>query len=271
MSPYRDPFATTGTTMPNVLICSGLDPSGGAGFIADIRVVTLLGARAIGVLTSQTIQNTQGMRSVHEVDPDVLGAQLTTLLSDIEVRAVKIGLVASHKVARELGEGLALTGAPVVWDPVSAPTLGDVRIDRAMFDDALAALGPHLTLITPNVRELVELSRREIHTLEDAVMAGNALAQVTGAAVLVKGGHLGAQDADAVDILISGGTVEELRGPRVAGGQDVHGTGCALSSAIAAQLARGFELVEACRSAKQFVAARIAAPVHPGRGASAVL
>lgn len=272
MSPYRDPFATGAAgALPDVLICSGLDPSGGAGFIADIRVVSALGARAVGVVTSQTVQNTQGMRSYHDVDPDVLGVQLTTLLSDIEVRAVKIGLVPSREIARELGDALELTAAPVVWDPVSAPSLGDVRLDRAVFDDTLAALGAHLTLITPNVRELAELGRREIRTLDEAVAAGSALVHVTGAAVLVKGGHLGLDGVDAVDVLISSTGIEELRGPRIAGGESVHGTGCALSSAIAAHLARGLELAEACRAAKQFVAARIAGPVRPGRGAAAVV
>ncbi len=270
MTPYRDSLAES-AALPHVLICSGLDPSGGAGFVADIRVVTQLGARAVGVVTAQTVQNTQGMRSYHDVDPDVLGAQLTTLLSDVEVRAVKIGLVPSRAVARELGDGLALTGAPVVWDPVSAPSLGDVRLDREVFDATLTALLPHLTVLTPNVRELAELTRRSITTLEDAIVAGKALARVSGAAVLVKGGHLSSQDTEAIDVLIAGDLVEELRGPRIAGGEDVHGTGCALASAIAAHLARGFELVEACRAAKQFVATRIAAPIRPGRGASSVV
>jgi hydroxymethylpyrimidine/phosphomethylpyrimidine kinase len=272
VSPYRDPFqVVTGGALPDVLICSGLDPSGGAGLIADVRVVSALGARPVGVVTSQTVQDTQGMRSYHDVDPDVLGAQLVSLLSDIEVRAVKIGLVPSRAVATELGNALELTGAPVVWDPVNAPSLGDIRLDRNVFDDTLAALGRHLTLITPNVRELAELGQRTIRTLEEAIAAGAALAAIIGAAVLVKGGHLATTGTDAIDVLIMKNTVEELRGPRIARGEDVHGTGCALSSAIAAHLARGFELVEACRAAKQFVASRIATPVRPGRGAAAVV
>jgi len=256
---------------PAVLICSGLDPSGGAGFVADVRVVSQLGGRPVGVVTALTVQNTQGMRSYHDVDPEVLGVQLTTLLSDIEVRGVKIGLVPSRAIANELGQGLELTAAPVVWDPVSAPSLGDVRIGRAVFDDTLAALGRHLTLLTPNVRELALLSQRSIRTLDEAIGAGTALARATGAAVLVKGGHLLESVEEAIDVLITASGVEELRGARVARGEDVHGTGCALSSAITTYLARGFELVEACRAAKRFVAARIATPVRPGRGAAAVV
>lgn len=271
-SPYRDPFTVgESAAMPDVLICSGLDPSGGAGLIADVRVVTANGARPVGVVTSQTVQDTQGMRSYHDVDPDLLGVQLVTLLSDIEVRAVKIGLVPSREVARELGTALELTSAPVIWDPVNAPSLGSVRLDRNVFDDTLAALGRHLTLITPNVRELAELGDRAIRSLAEAIAAGSALATVTGAAVLVKGGHLATDGIEAIDVLIANETIVELRGPRIKSGEDVHGTGCALSSAIAAHLARGLPLVEACRAAKLFVAARIAAPVRPGRGAAAVV
>lgn len=267
MGPDRAGEAEQGAR-PDVLICSGLDPSGGAGFLADVRVVHEIGARPIGVVTALTVQDTRGMRSCHELDRDVFGAQLNVVLTDIEVHAVKLGILGSHDVIRELGEQLSLTRAPVVWDPISAPTQGDVRFGRELFQTALRELGPHLTLITPNLRELGELTDTTVTDLAEAVEGAKMFAQIANVAVLVKGGHAGGDRS--VDVLCHAGGVEQLEGARL-GTEDVHGTGCALSSAIAAHLALGAPLVEACRRAKAFVADRIAHPVRPGRGAPAVL
>lgn len=272
MSPYRDgAIGADAAAAPDVLICAGLDPSGGAGLIADVRVASMIGARPVGVVTALTIQNTQGVRSSHPLDADVVGAQLATLLSDIEVKAVKIGMLGAADIAREVADGLHLTAAPVIWDPVSAPSLGDVSFDRGYFDEMLLALAPHLALITPNAHELAAMVKRPIQTLEDRVAAGQELASRAGTAVLVKGGHADAESGEVIDVLIAGAVIERLRGPRVLGGERVHGTGCALATAIAAHLALGAGLVEACRSAKEFVAARLASPVRPGRGAAAIV
>jgi hydroxymethylpyrimidine/phosphomethylpyrimidine kinase len=172
-------------------------------------------------------------------------------------------------IAREIADGLNLTAALVVWDPISAPSLGDVSVDRDGFEEMLRELAPHLSLITPNTKELVALTKRTIGDHDEIVAAGRYLAERAGAAVLVKGGHAGG--SEAIDVLIQGDLVETLRGPRVAGGEHVHGTGCALSTAIASHLALGASLVEACRAAKELVASRIAAPVRPGRGAAAIV
>jgi hydroxymethylpyrimidine kinase/phosphomethylpyrimidine kinase len=264
MAPYRDDEPSA----PNVLICSGLDPSGGAGFLADARVVHMVGGRPVGVITALTVQNTQGMRSCHELDRDVFGAQLNTLLTDVEVRACKLGILGSQQVVQELGEHLDLTSAPVVWDPVMAPTQGDVRFGDDLFKLALARLGRHLTLITPNTEELARLAGTEINNLAEAVEGAKVFASIAKVAVLVKGGHLGTDQS--VDVLCHAGSVEYFKGPRLPR-DGVHGTGCALSSAIATHLARGLSIVDACREAKRFVAERIAQPVSPGRGASAVI
>jgi hydroxymethylpyrimidine/phosphomethylpyrimidine kinase len=271
MSPYRDPTGTADAARTDLLICAGLDPSGGAGLIADVRVASMLGTRPVGVVTALTIQNTQGVRSSHPIDADVLGAQLATLLSDVEVRAVKLGMLGAIDIARELGDALHLTAAPVVWDPISAPTLGNIAFDRGLFEEQLAELAPHLTLITPNAHELGELTGLPIRDLPTAIAAARALAARCEAAVLVKGGHLTADPSEATDVLIDREVVETFRGPRIVDGEHVHGTGCMLSTAIAAHLALGANLVEACRAAKELVAARIAAPVRPGRGAAAVV
>lgn len=266
--PFRDPG-----TRADVLICAGLDPSGGAGLIADVRVVSELGGRPVGVVTALTVQNTTAV-----IDTEAMGAaqireQLEFLLSDVEIRAVKIGMIGSSEIAKSIGQALALTNAPVVWDPVIHPSRGDVPFIDSLFSHAVAALAPHVTVLTPNAQELAFLTGRKLATGADAAAAGQALAGRLATAVLVKGGHLGGNEGDneSVDLLCRAGGVEVLRGARIPGGEHVHGTGCALSSAIAVHLARGAELIEACRAAKAYVAARIAAPVRPGRGAAAIV
>jgi hydroxymethylpyrimidine/phosphomethylpyrimidine kinase len=266
--PYRDPPGGR----PDVLICAGLDPSGGAGLMADARVVCELGARPVGVVTALTVQNTTAVIDTEAMNAQVIREQLEFLLSDVEVRAVKIGMIGSSEIAKSISAALALTNAPVVWDPVIHPSRGDVPFVDSLFSHALAALMPHVTVLTPNAQELAFLTGARLADVHDAADAGRALAARLQVAVLVKGGHLGASDpAESVDVLCTADKVELLRGHRIANGEHVHGTGCALSSAIAAQLARGVPLLEACRAAKAFVATRIAAPARPGRGAAAIV
>lgn len=264
-NPYREP---ADRRLPDVLICAGLDPSGGAGLIADIRVVDELGGRPCGVVTSLTVQNTTGVVGSHPCDPDVVGHQLAFLMTDIEMKAIKIGMVGSSALARAIANALHLSAAPVVWDPVMYPSRGGEPLNADSHDDAMTALRPHLTLVTPNKQELALMTGMRAGTPEEAEAAGQLLASILDTAVLIKGGHLGG--AESVDILLHPGGREELRGPRTPGGEDVHGTGCALASAIAAHLAHGRDLVEACRLAKEYVAKLIENPVHPGRGAAAV-
>ena len=266
VNPYR---AAADQRLPDVLICAGLDPSGGAGLIADIRVVDELGCRPCGVVTALTVQNTTGVVGSHPCDPDVVGHELAFLMTDIEMRAVKIGMVGSSALARAIANALHLSAAPVVWDPVMYPSRGAERLNADdSHDDAMTALRPHLTLVTPNKQELFLMTGLPTGTTVMAEAAGRALAQQLDTAVLIKGGHFGGDES--IDILLHAGGREELRGPRTRGGEDVHGTGCALASAIAAQLAHGRELVEACTLAKEYVAKLIENPVHPGRGAAAV-
>jgi hydroxymethylpyrimidine/phosphomethylpyrimidine kinase len=263
------PFRAPALDAPDVLICAGLDPSGGAGLIADVRVVSALGCRPVGVVTALTVQNTTAVVDSEAMNAERVREQLEFLLSDVEVRAVKIGMIGSSAIAESVGRALALTAAPVVWDPIVHPSRGDVRFVDGLFEHAVAALAPHVTVLTPNAGELAFMTGAQVASLADARSVGQALAERLRAAVLVKGGHLGGEES--VDLLCEPGGVVELRGRRTAGGEHVHGTGCALSSALAAHLARGLALVDACRAAKDFVAARIAAPVRPGRGAAAVV
>jgi hydroxymethylpyrimidine kinase/phosphomethylpyrimidine kinase len=271
MSAYRD--AAGATEAPCVLICAGLDPSGGAGLIADVRVVTMLGGRPVGAITASTVQNTTGVIGGAPMDPEIFGDQLAFLLSDVEVRAVKVGMIGSTPIAQAIAEAMQLTHAPLVWDPVMYPSRGDLPMAASVFADALALFRGHLALLTPNAAELAHFAGREPVDLADAVTAAGELTRAIGAAVLVKGGHYGGAHAtEAIDVLVRAGEEPRwFRGKRIVDGEQVHGTGCALSSAIATELARGAELPAAVEAAKQFVADRIASPANPGRGARAIV
>ncbi|MBC7978566.1 MAG: bifunctional hydroxymethylpyrimidine kinase/phosphomethylpyrimidine kinase, partial [Myxococcales bacterium] len=161
---------------PDVLICAGLDPSGGAGMIADVRVVSELGGRPVGVVTALTVQNTTTVMASEAVNAELVREQLELLLSDVEVRAVKIGMIGSSEVAQSISQALALTQAPVVWDPVLHPSRGSVTFVDHLFGHAVIALAPHLALLTPNIGELTFLAGAPIASVADARAAGQALA-----------------------------------------------------------------------------------------------
>src|SRR5688572_28188642 len=191
MAPYR---GAANTRAPDVLVCAGLDPSGGAGLIADVRHVTELGGRAAGVVTALTVQNTTGVVDVQACDPDFVGHQLAFLLTDIEVRAVKIGMVGSTAIAKAIANALHLTHAPVVWDPILAPSRGNVQFVDAGFGEAITALRPHLTIVTPNKLELFQLTGLPTGDQAMAEAAARELATKLDCAVLVKGGHFTGAD-----------------------------------------------------------------------------
>ena len=246
----------------SVLVASGLDPSGGAGFVADVRVIERAGFRAVGAITAQTVQDTGGVKSSQPVDPELLEAQLTAVLSDIEVAAVKIGLVPNPGVAVSIARALALTGAPVIWDPVGAPSAGAPF--ATALGDVAAVLAPEADLITPNLLEAAALTGAPVSS---PAAAARTLSGRWRCAVLVKGGHLA---GDPVDALARGELVEELAASRVAG-PPAHGTGCFLSTAIACELAGGAELGAAVRAARAQLLARLRAPISPGRHAPSVI
>ena len=259
-------------TTRNVLIISGLDPSGGAGFIADIRLAEQLGCRAVGNVTALTEQNTKGVVAVHPVSPVELLSQLTTLLTDVEVHAVKLGMFGSDQVADAIAEALELTSAPVVWDPILAPTRGGVPLYVGNLAVTIARLSRHVTVVTPNAVELSILTRQPM--ISDVVRAHEAARMLHGLgldAVLVKSGHLATEAGDATDSLITTRGDTHFPGTRIELAEPVHGTGCALSTAIACRLALGDSLAEACRAGKAIVAARIAAPIRVGDGRASVL
>jgi hydroxymethylpyrimidine/phosphomethylpyrimidine kinase len=257
-------------TRPNVLVIAGLDPSGGAGLIADVRICEQLGCRPVAVTTALTEQSTVEVRAANPVAATIIGDQLRMLLTDIEVQAVKIGMLGSEAIVDEVARALELTGAPVVWDPVLRPTRGRVALYDGDPRHALELLDGLVALCTPNADEAEILTGRAVASVGDAVAVGVDLYQRGMTATLVKGGHWG-DGAQVLDVLVTADGHELLVGPRTATDGPVHGTGCALSTAIACHLALGRGLEEACRAARAFVGDRIAAPATPGRGRPSVL
>jgi len=244
-----------------VLVIAGLDPSGGAGILADARVAAEHGVRAVGVVTATTVQDTHGVRSATPLAPDEVEEALAVLLSDVEVDAVKIGMLGDVRTAEACARALAATRAPVVWDPVLMPSRGGVPLLYGDPARAARALLPEARLVTPNLAEAEALTGLRI--ADEAGM--RAAASAIGApAVLVKGGHLAG--ALAVDLLRDGDAFTRFEAPRVDAGP-LHGTGCVLATAIACSLAIGKPLPAAVSDAKVYLGGKLAALVAPGRGA----
>ena len=237
-------------TGPRVLVCAGLDPSGGAGLLADLAALAAAGVRGWAVATAFTAQGARGARAVEPATPGMLVAQIDALLDGTRERplAVKTGMLGSGANAIALAARLRerpLGRVAVVVDPVLAASSGLSLLDAADPRAALQALLARATLATPNWPELEALSGRSLGSDEEAVRAAREL---PSRAVLVKGGH---RVGEPVDLLVRGRTVVRIRGRRRAG--TARGTGCRLASAIAAFLARGLTLEESVRRAKRIV------------------
>lgn len=244
--------------IPIALTIAGSDSSGGAGIQADLKTFAASGVYGASVITALTAQNTKGVTAIHPVPAAFVTAQIDAVFDDLDVRAVKIGMVAQRDVIEAIAAGLARwSPAHVVLDPVMVATSGD----RLLVADAVAALRtdliPRATIITPNLPEAAALLDEPIAESESAIAdQGRRLLALGCAHVLIKGGH--GHGAESTDYLISADQVVALPAPRVAT-TNTHGTGCTLSSAIAAALAKGDDLETAVRSAKSYISAAIAA------------
>lgn len=243
---------------PVALTIAGSDSSGGAGIQADLKSFAALGVYGASVVTALTAQNTRGVTGIHQVPADFVTAQIDAVFSDLEVGAVKTGMVADLQVIGAIAAGLAKwRPAHVVVDPVMVATSGD-RLLRADAVEALRTkLIPLASLITPNLPEAAALLDVSVATSESAVAdQGKRLLAMGPRAVLIKGGH--GQGNESIDYLITAGGTMVLPAPRVAT-RNTHGTGCSLSSAIAAGLAKGEDMERAVRSAKAWISAAIGA------------
>ncbi len=249
--------------MKTALTIAGSDSCGGAGIQADIKTMTLNGVYAMSAVTALTAQNTLGVTDILESTPQFLAAQIDAVFTDIFPDAVKIGMVSSAELIRVIAERLRHYGARhVVVDPVMVATSGS----RLLRSDALDALErellPLAEVITPNVPEAQLLSGMEIHNSEDMIRAAQSISQRCGAAVLLKGGH---SLNDANDYLWEKSAGRWFVGERIHN-SNTHGTGCTLSSAIAANLAKGFGLPEAVDRAKRYISGALAAQLDLGHG-----
>jgi hydroxymethylpyrimidine/phosphomethylpyrimidine kinase len=237
---------------PIALTIAGSDSSGGAGIQADLKTFAALGVYGASAITALTAQNTQGVDAVLVVPPDFVARQIRVVARDLDLRAVKIGMLATAEIIEAVAEQLkALEGTPVVLDPVMVAASGDVLLDEDAIETLRTVLLPRATLITPNLPEAAKLLDQDEAKDESAMRAqAEALRALGAQAVLIKGGH--ADGPEAVDILVDGEGELRLTAPRVAT-ENTHGTGCTLSSAVAAELAKGASLREAVTRAKAYV------------------
>jgi len=251
--------------MPIVaLTIAGSDPSGGAGIQADLKTFCAFDVYGAAVVTSLTAQNTTGVRGRVDVAPAFVVAQLDAVLDDLDVAAAKTGLLPTRDIVEAVAERLRSSPLPyVVVDPVLAATAGDALSEPHVVDAIRDRLLPVATLVTPNLDEAAALTGRPVRDLAGMRDAARALDALGARAALVKGGHLA---GTAHDVLATADGIEELAAPRVATGP-THGTGCTLSAAIAALLARGVPLRDAAARAKAYVTRALAAAAPIGRGA----
>ena len=249
--------------MKTALTIAGSDSSGGAGIQADIKTMTANGVYAMSAITALTAQNTTGVAAIMDVTPEFLGQQLDCVFTDIFPDAVKIGMVSSGAIIAKIAEKLKEYNAEnVVIDPVMVATSGAKLIS----DDAVAILKKELLpladLLTPNIPEAEVLTGKKITLADDMLSAAEAISEEFGCAVLCKGGH---KLNDANDLLWYDGHVDWFCGKRI-DNPNTHGTGCTLSSAIASNLAKGYDMKTAVERAKAYISGALEAMLDLGKG-----
>ena len=249
--------------MKTALTIAGSDSSGGAGIQADIKTMTVNGVFAMSAVTALTAQNTTGVTGIMEVSPEFLKEQLDCVFTDIRPDAVKIGMVSSPGLIEASADKLKESGAEnIVVDPVMVATSGARLISQDAVEVLKKRLLPMADVLTPNIPETEVLSGMEVKTPEDMERAAALIGESCRCAVLVKGGH---QHNDANDLLYRDGKIRWFYGKRI-DNPNTHGTGCTLSSAIAANLAKGFCLEEAVERAKSYLSGALAAMLDLGKG-----
>ena len=250
-----------------VLSIAGSDSGGGAGIQADLKTFAALGCYGMTAITAITAQNTQGVRAIHGIPPEMLRAQIDAVVEDIGVDAVKIGMLHSPEIVAVVADAVRRHGLPhVVLDPVMVATSGDRLIAAETVQVLVRELFPLAEVVTPNLDEAALLLGHAIDGPVALDAAARELLALGAPAVLLKGGHL-AGDA-VIDVLIeTGGQLTRLEAPRIAT-RNGHGTGCTLSSAIAAHLALGLPLAQAVTAARAYILGAIAAgaEVRTGQG-----
>lgn len=249
--------------MNTALTIAGSDSSGGAGIQADIKTMTANGVYAMSAITALTAQNTTGVTGIMEVTPEFLSLQLEAIFTDIYPDAVKTGMVSSGDLIKTISATLKKYNAKnIVVDPVMVATSGAKLISDEAIEILKAELLPLATVITPNIPEAEVLSEMTIKNEEDMINAAKAIYEKFNCNVLLKGGH---QINDANDLLYRDGGYVWFKGKRI-DNPNTHGTGCTLSSAIASNLAKGENLDDVVKHAKEYISGALAAMLDLGKG-----
>lgn len=250
--------------LPRALTIAGSDSGGGAGIQADLKVFFALGCHGMSALTALTAQNTVGVTGIHEIPEEFVSQQIEAVASDIGVDAAKTGMLASSQIVIAVAKSIQAHQIDrLVVDPVFISKHGNALLAEDAVDALRYDLFPLATVVTPNLYEAGAIVGRKIETLEDMKWAAEELHSLGSRSVLVKGGHLGGQDA--IDVFYEGDAPIEIEGPRYET-EDTHGTGCALSAAICAHLARGESTQDAVRHGKDFVSGAIRRSLRIGSG-----
>ena len=249
------------------LTVAGSDSSGGAGIQADLKTFAALGVYGASVITALTAQNTHGVAAIHNVPPDFISAQLDAVFSDLDIGAVKVGMLGRAAAVEAVARGLSRHKAKkIVLDPVLAASTGASLIARGGVDALRQLLIPRALIVTPNLPEAAALTGASAARNEQEMeIQAREILSLGPRYVLIKGGH--GEGEESIDLLIGQGDVVRLSAKRIAT-KNTHGTGCTLSSAIAAGLTKGLDPVAAVQEAKAYVTAAIAAAVDMriGRG-----
>ncbi|MGN0170035.1 MAG: bifunctional hydroxymethylpyrimidine kinase/phosphomethylpyrimidine kinase [Lachnospiraceae bacterium] len=250
--------------MKTALSIAGSDSCGGAGIQADLKTMTMNGVYGMSAITALTAQNTTGVRAIQESTPEFLRDQIDAVFEDIVPDAVKIGMVSSGELIRIIGERLRYYKAKnIVVDPVMVATSGSSLMKSDAVTIMTQELFPIATVVTPNIPEAEVLAECTIRDRNDMETAAQKIGNTYGCAVLLKGGH---SIADANDLLFADGEKVWFESRRI-DNPNTHGTGCTLSSAIAANLAKGYPLPEAVKRAKEFLSGALEAMLDLGHGA----
>jgi hydroxymethylpyrimidine/phosphomethylpyrimidine kinase len=250
------------STPPRALTIAGSDSGGGAGIQADLKTMLALGVHGMSVVAAVTAQNSVGVQGYWELPPEAVRAQLDSVLSDIGAQAIKTGMLASAVLVETVAEVLAGVEVPVVVDPVGVSKHGDPLLAPDAVGAVRTSLLPVATVVTPNLWEVEQLTGVKVDDEAKLREAAEAVKALGPDWVLIKGGHL---PGDPVDLLFDGTTEHRFTAPRL-DNMHTHGTGCTLASAIAAQLARGDDVVTAVGRAKEYVTGAIAHGFPLGAG-----
>lgn len=254
--------------MKTCLTIAGSDSSGGAGIQADLKTMTVNGVYAMSVITALTAQNTQGVTGILDVSPEFITEQMDAVFTDIYPNAIKIGMVSSPEIVEAIAASLEKYQAKnIVLDPVMVATSGAKLLKEEAMDSLINRLIPLADVITPNIPEGEILAGMEITNEDQMIKAAEEIGKKYDCAVLLKGGH---RVNDANDLLYKDGKFKWFRSERI-DNPNTHGTGCTLSSAIGANLAKGYDIDQAIEKAKDYLTGALRAGLDLGKGSGPLM